>query len=197
MYLLRSKITYYRSGDFVSCPIDRGIIDVKKVWLSFSSVAEVYRPGWWKHVITLTYTILKRSVVFGHPEMYGVLPDIFMIHSISRLLITLFTIALSKCSGHTYSTFCLLLFFHVIVTWRFSCTCDLLNTVKVTVSTKLQSYIAKYHTIDTADVMNLYLNSLSSIYLVLCLTFSSVILLNYENLNSGFDVMIHDCISQF
>ena len=46
MYLLRSKITYYRSGDFVSCPIDRGIIDVKKVWPSFSSVAEVYRPGW-------------------------------------------------------------------------------------------------------------------------------------------------------
>ena len=144
IYFVRSKITCYRSGDFVSCPIDRGIIDVKKVWPSFSSVAEVYRPGWERHVITLThthtltYTLLKRSVVFSHPEMlYGVFPKIFMIHSISRLLIILFTIALIKCSGHTYSTFYLLLFFHVIVTWSFSCTCYLLNTVKVAVPTNI------------------------------------------------------------
>ena len=79
IYFLRSKITYYRSGDFVRCPIDRGIIDVKKVWTSFSSVAKVYRSGWERHLITPTYTILKTSVVFGDPEMvYGVLPNIFI-----------------------------------------------------------------------------------------------------------------------
>ena len=146
-----------------------------------------------------THTHPHTSKVFGHPELlYGMLPNIFMIHSISRLLITFFTIALIKCYGHTYSTFFyLLFFFYVIVTWSFSCTCYLLNTVKITVSTKLQSYIANCLTKNTADVMNLYLNSFSSIYVGLCLTLSSVILINYKNLKSGFDLIIYDCISQF
>lgn len=65
-----------------------------------------------------THTHPHTSKVFGHPELlYGMLPNIFMIHSISRLLITFFTIALIKCYGHTYSTFFyLLFFFYVIVT---------------------------------------------------------------------------------
>ena len=99
--------------------------------------------GMWSHSHTPTYTILKTSKVFGHPELlYGILPNIIMIRSISRLLITFFTIALIKCHGHNiFNFFYLLFFFYVIVTWSFSFICYQLNTVKVTVSTKLQSLL--------------------------------------------------------
>ena len=84
------------------------------------------RPGWERRVITLAQACTCHNkntrAVCCMSKTYGVLPHLFLIHSFSALLITLFTVALIKRSICLYSTFYLLLFFHKVM-FSFSCTC--------------------------------------------------------------------------
>ena len=88
---------------------------------------------------------------------------IYFLHS----SVTLFTIALIKCSACQYSTFCIL-FFHK-VTFSFSCTYYLLNTLQSSsfiVHTKLTSvfFFFVYVTRNTAHGKTFYIHSLTSIF---------------------------------
>ena len=86
------------------------------------------RPGWERCAIALarpcTHHIKNTRAVCRTPKtLYGVLSQLFLIHSFSTLLTTLFLISLVKL---IYSTFYLLFFVHT-VTSSFSCCCHLLN----------------------------------------------------------------------
>ena len=77
------------------------------------------RPEKERHTTTLactpTHHIKNTGVVCCMPKtLYGVLPHLFLIHSILTLLITLFTITLIKSSVYLYSMFYLCLFFHKV-----------------------------------------------------------------------------------
>ena len=97
--------------------------------------------------------------------LFGVLNYLFLIHSFSTLVITLFTIALIKCSFRLYSTFYLVFFFHKN-TFGFSCTCCLLNTLKSSSNhgvheALLAFLLSVYVTRNTAEVSTLCINSLT------------------------------------
>ena len=92
------------------------------------------KPKWERYVIALacahTLHIKNKCVVCCRPKtLNDMLSHLFLVHSIHTLLFTFFTIALIKSSLSLYSTFHSFFFFHKI-TFSFSCTCYLLNTIK-------------------------------------------------------------------
>ena len=76
-----------------------------------------------------THTILKAYVWYVAFLNYCMVcfPNLLWTHNFFTLLITLFMIALAKCSVHLYSLF---IYFLDKVTFDFSCTCYMLNTLK-------------------------------------------------------------------
>ena len=78
-----------------------------------------------------THAILKLQMWYVALLKHCVVcfPICSWIHSVSILLITLFSVAFIKCSVRVYSTFYLLFCFHKVI-FSFSCTCHLLNTLK-------------------------------------------------------------------
>ena len=77
---------------------------------SYIRIPKSYRPGLERCVITLahvhTYHIKNTHVACCTPKtVHGVLLHLFLIHSFSTLLITLFTIVFIKESVCLYSTF--------------------------------------------------------------------------------------------
>ena len=63
-----------------------------------------------------TYAILKTHVWYAVRIKYCVvLSQLFLIHSFSIFLITLFTVSLVKSPVQLYVTFYLLLFFHIVI----------------------------------------------------------------------------------
>ena len=98
-------------------------------FVSFSKLV-TGRPGWERRAIALPHTrhIKDTRVVCCAPKtLYGVFSQLFLIHSFSTLLITLFSISLVKSSVQLYSTFNLL-FIVQKITFTFSYSCYLLNT---------------------------------------------------------------------
>ena len=90
----------------------------------------IIRPGWERCAVALghvcTWYIKIANVVCCTPNtLHGA--HLFPLHLFPTLSVTLFTIALIKCSACQYSTF-YILFFHK-VTFSFSCTYYLLNTL--------------------------------------------------------------------
>ena len=88
-----------------------------------------------------TRHIKSTRVVCRTPKtLYGVLSQLFLIHSFSTLLTTLFLICLVK---FLYLTFYLHFFVH-IVTFSFRCSCHLLNTlthIKIIVRMTFNKYL--------------------------------------------------------
>ena len=98
--------------------------------------------------------------------LYGVFYNSILILSVSTLLMTLFSIALDKCSDCLYSTFHLLFSFPT-VTFGFSHTCHLINKLKhipnQSMYKALQSFLLSvYLTRNKADVATLYIITLRS-----------------------------------
>ena len=92
------------------------------------------RPSWERCTIALacpcTCHIKNTNVACCTPKtLYDVLSQLFLVHSFSTLLITVFIICLIKSLVYLSLTFDLRFFFH-IVTFGFWCSCYLLNTLK-------------------------------------------------------------------
>ena len=89
------------------------------VWLFTVLVNWKYTPSCERHVITFArpHTSHTKNIVAVcqmSKTLYVLLFRLFLIHSFFALLITLFTISLMKLSVRLYSTFHLILFFHIV-----------------------------------------------------------------------------------
>ena len=96
----------------------------------FGLLKNICWPGWERCAFALTcahtHTILKAYVWYVTFLNYCMVcfPNLLWTHNFFTLLITLFMIALAKCSVHLYSLF---IYFLDKVTFGFSCTCYMLN----------------------------------------------------------------------
>ena len=132
----------------------------------------IIRPGWERCAVALgrvcTWYIKIANVVCCTPNtLHGA--HLFPLHLFPTLSVTLFTIALIKCSACQYSTFCIL-FFHK-VTFSFSCTYYLLN----------KCFFCLYMEQEILHMAKLFISILwrqflPKVYLTLC----SMILLTYR-----------------
>ena len=98
--------------------------------------------------------------------MYGVLSQLFLIHSFSSILITLLTISLFKSFVHQYSTFYSLFFFSIATfSWSYYLLIIVRHYQNPGTYKALQVFLLFVHvTKNTADVTTLYANSLPQIF---------------------------------
>ena len=131
---------------------------------------ETNEPGWERCAIALTRArtrhIKNKGVVSRTPEiLYGILPNLFLVHSFSTLPITIFIITLMIHSVTLCSTFCLIFFFQIINNFQFSCNCRQLNTLNHSLQVTLQNNVSfAYNVARNTTNVTLNIDSLKPIF---------------------------------
>ena len=109
-----SKITQWYFHSIVNIFVAKALITSSilfQIWIS-------HRPGWERRAIALTWPHSRHNkntnvVCRTFKTLNSTLSRFFLIHSFSTLSIIFFTITLCKWTVWLYSTFYLVLFFHI------------------------------------------------------------------------------------